>query len=419
MSRPARRWNRVVIPSASRVMKRVVLIGVLIIEIVLAVTLVCRTDRTRLQNTDFVNFYEAASIVRQGKGPRLYRRETQDPVLQSILGHKSNQYFLHPPFEAAALAPLSYLKIEQAFVVWSLINAGLLGLLPLVLMPCVPIVAQRPYFGLLGFAFFPALTALTLGQDSILLLFIVSSSYLLICKELEVAAGLVLALATIKFQYVLMLLPLLLLWRKFRAVAGFAVGSAFLVFVSALITGTSGLFEYVRFVRTFDLHSGYGGLNQTLMVNWRGFLAGIAQANPLPAYFWAGEIVLLLPAFLCLRVPQTARTRSLIFALFISIAMAAAPYAHFADMTMMLLPALLAGDYVQTAPARSILGNLMAVCCVSMFVWPLLLVVLGGHYWWNSRIYLTFPVLLLLIVVLGLELHISGGRVAGSVPGEQ
>jgi hypothetical protein len=400
-------------------MKRVVLIGVLIIEIVLAVTLVPGTDRIRLQNTDFVNFYGAASIVRQGKGSMLYRRETQDLVLQSILGHKSTQYFLHPPFEAAALAPLSYLKIEQAFVVWSLINAGLLGLLPLVLMPCVPMVAKRPYFGLLGFAFFPALTALTLGQDSILLLFILSSSYLLICKELEVAAGLVLALATIKFQYVLMLLPLLVLWRKVRTVAGFAVGWAFLVFVSALTTGRSGLFEYVRFVRSFDLHSGYGGLNQTLMVNWRGFLAGIAPADPLPSYFWAGEIVLLLPGFLSWRVPQTARTRSLIFALFISIALAAAPYAHFADMTMMLLPALLAWDYVQTAPARSILGKLMAVCCVSMFVWPLLLVVLGGHYWWNSRIYLTFPVLLLLIVTLGLELHISAERWTGSVPGEQ
>jgi hypothetical protein len=213
-------------------MKRVVRIGVLITEIVLAVTLVPHADRAHVQNTDFVNFYEAASIIRQSKGAMLYRRETQDPVLQSILGHPSNQYFLHPPFEAAALVPLSYLKIEQAFVVWSLINAGLLGLMPLMLMPCAPAVAKRPYLGLLGFAFLPALTALTLGQDSILLLFIISSAYLLIWKEQELAAGLVLALALIKFQYLLVLLPLLLLWRKSRVVAGFAVGGAFLVFVS-------------------------------------------------------------------------------------------------------------------------------------------------------------------------------------------
>jgi len=88
-------------------------------------------------------------------------------------------------------------------------------------MPCVPLVAKKPYLGLLGFAFFPALTALTLGQDSVLLLFILSSSYLLMCKDLEVAAGLVLALAAIKFQYLLIVAPLLLLWRKFRLMAGF------------------------------------------------------------------------------------------------------------------------------------------------------------------------------------------------------
>jgi Glycosyltransferase family 87 len=388
-------------------MKRVVLIGVLIIEIALAVILLPGADRTRLQSTDFVNFYAAASIVRQGKGAVLYRRETQDPVLQSILGHNSNQYFLHPPFEAAALVPLSYLKIEQAFVVWSLINAGLLGILPLVLIPCVPAVATRPYLGLLGFAFLPALTALTLGQDSILLLFIMSSAYLLICKNLEVVAGLVLALATIKFQYLLILLPMLLLWRKLRVMAGFALGGAFLVFVSWVIVGSGGLIEYIRFVRSFDLHSGYGGLNQALMVNWRGFLAGIERAGPSPAYFWGGEIILVLPGLLCLRVPQTARIRALIFALFISVAVAASPYAHFPDMTMLLLPAFLAGSNVQTAPGKTIVQKLLAFCCVSLFVWPLLLLVLGGHYWWNSRIYLTFPVLLLFIVSLGFELLVS------------
>jgi hypothetical protein len=221
----------------------------------------------------------------------------------------------------------------------------------------------------------------------------------------------------IKFQYLLILLPLLLLWCKSRVVAGFAVGAAFLVFVSWLIMGTSGLIEYVRFVRSFDLHSGYGGLNPALMVNWRGFLAGIEKATPSPACFWSGETILLLTGLLCLRVPQTARTRALIFALFISVAIAASPYAHFPDMTMLLLPIFLAGSYVQTAPRKTIAQKLIAFCCVSLFVWPLLLLALGGHYWWNSRIYLTFPVLLLFIVSLGFELYISGARqVAHSSP---
>jgi len=236
------------------------------------------------------------------------------------------------------------------------------------------------------------------------------------CKDLEVAAGLVLALAAIKFQYLLIVVPLLLLWRKFRLVAGLVGGGALLVFVSVLITGTRGLIEYVRFVRTFDLHSGYGGLNPSLMANWRGFLAGIGQANRSQAYYWAGEIILFLLGFICLGVRQRARTQNLVFALFISIAVAAAPYAHFEDTTMLLLPAFIAWDYSQTSPTRTAGAKLIAVCCAALFVWPLLLLVLGGHYWWNSRIYLTFPVLLLFIVSLVLELRISPERRADAVP---
>jgi hypothetical protein len=113
-----------------------------------------------------------------------------------------------------------------------------------------------------------------------------------------------------------------------------------------------------------------------------------------------------------LRAIKTAKTRALIFALFISIAVAAAPYAHFPDMTMLLLPAFLAWDHVQAAPTKTMVGKLMAACCVLLFMWPLLLLVLGGHYWWNSRIYLMFPVLVLFIASLALELYISEERVA-------
>jgi hypothetical protein len=397
-------------------MKRAVFIGALVFEIALALVLFPRTNSATLRTTDFVNFYAGATLVRQGRGAVLYRRETQDAVFQSILGHKSNQYFLHPPFEAAALAPLSYLRIERAFVVWTLFNAGLLALLPLLLMPCVPLVAQRPYLGLLGLAFFPALTALTLGQDSILLLFILSASYLLLCKKLDAAAGMVLAMAAIKFQYLVILVPFLLLWRRFRLMAGFAGGAALLVFISFLITGMDGLIEYVRFVRTFDLHSGYGGLNPTLMVNWRGFLAGTGNSSPI--YFWAGEIILLSLGLLCVAASEKTRTRGLTFALFISIAVEAAPYAHFEDMTLLLLPILLAWDYVHDSSARTVGTGLIAFSCGALFLWPLLLVFMGGHYWWNSRIYLTFPVILLFIAGLVAELLIFAEPGTETVPAQ-
>src|ERR1700720_1174276 len=246
----------------------IVVAGVVIIEIAVAGTLIPLTNKDRLRTTDFVNFYAGASIVHEGNGARLYDRKTQDQALESILSKESTQYYLHPPFEAAALAPMTVLGIERAFVLWTLLNVALLGLLPLVLMHCVPLVSRRPYLGLIGFCFLPTLTALTLGQDSILLLFVISLSYMLMQKKRDGASGLVLALALIMFQYVMILVPLLLLSRKVRVVAGFALGAVGLVFVSCMVTGWRGLLEYFRFLHAFNTHSGYGGLNTALMVNF-------------------------------------------------------------------------------------------------------------------------------------------------------
>jgi hypothetical protein len=88
-------------------------------------------------------------------------------------------------------------------------------------------------------------------------------------------------------------------------------------------------------------------------------------------------------------------------------------------MTMLLLAIFLAGSYIQTAPGKTTtVQRLIGLCCVALFVWPLLLLALGGHYWWNSRIYLTFPVLVLFIVGLGFELYVSGTGVGGPRPAE-
>lgn len=381
-------------------MKRVVLVGVLVIEIAVALTLAPITNRAYLQTTDFVNFYAAASVVRDGHGAALYQRETQDAALESILGFKSTQYFLHPAFEAAAFVPLSYLKIERAFVMWSLINVVLLGLMPLVLMPCAPLVARRPYLALLGFAFLPSLTALTLGQDSILLLFVLSLSYLLFYRRQHLVAGFVLALAAIKFQYLLMLVPLLLAGRKYRLVAGFGLGCACLAFLSLSVIGSSGILEYFRFLREFDIHSGYGSLNPTLMVSWRGFLAGLGETSHVRAYTLAGGIVLFAVGVACSQSPENGRKHGLIFALYVTLALAAAPYAHFPDMTLLLLPILLVLDYVAAGETSKVARRLVTFCCLSMFVWPLVLLAVGGHYWWNSRIYLVFPLILLFVILI-------------------
>jgi hypothetical protein len=393
-----------VVPSA--VMKRTaILAGVVVIEIVLALVLAPSTDHARIETTDFLNFYVGATIVREGNGRRLYQAETQQLVLRSILGRRVTEYYLHPPFEAAALVPLSYLRIERAFVVWTLLNAALLGLLPMLLAECVSFVARRPYLGLLGFAFPPVLASLTLGQDSILMLFFITAAYLLSVNKRDFAAGLVLALATVKFQIVLILALLLLGSRKFRLIGGFIVGCAVLALASVMVTGGSEIIEYFRFVRRFDLHNGYGNVNPASMMNWRGLLSGLGWTDNPRLYGAIGSVTLIALGIASSRWIRTTKNHALGFSLYVAIALAASPYNYFQDATILLLPIFLVMDLAITERMTGAREKLVVLCCVLMFIWPAVLLIFGGHYFWNSRIYLVFPVILIFIVVLAVELY--------------
>jgi hypothetical protein len=387
-------------------MKRtVLLVGVLAIEVAMFVALIPSTRHDRLMATDFVNFYAAGTIVRAGNGATLYHAATQEPVLRSILGGESFNFFLHPPFFAAAMVPLSYLKIKSAFIVWTLFNLALVGFLPVILAECTSFVARRPILGLVGMSFFPLFTTLALGQSSIVLLFVLSMGYLLLTKRHDVAAGLVLALATIKFQYVLVIVGFLLIARKFRVVAGFAAGGAVLCLVSLLVTGPAGFAQYVRFVRDFNLHDGYGVMRLAEMVNWRGFLAGMGWIKHMQEYSAAGSAALLLLGIACSRSPRTAEHPDLAFSLYVAIALAASPYAFSHDAAILLLPIFLAMDSVVSGRIGGAGAKVLACASVLVFVWPIILLVVNGDdNWWHSRIYLVFPADLLFIAALAVEL---------------
>jgi hypothetical protein len=388
----------------SAVSKRaVVLAGVAAIEIVMAVVLIPSTDHARIETTDFLNFYVGATIVREGQGRSLYQAETQQLVLKSILGHRVTEYYLHPPFEALAFLPLSYLRIERAFVIWTLLNTALLGTLPLLFAEYVSFISRKPYLGLLGFAFPPVIASLTLGQDSILVLFCISVAYLLGEKRRDFAAGLVLSLATVKFQIVLILALLLLFARKYRLVGGFVAGCAFLSLASVLVT--PGMIEYFRFVRRFDLHNGYGNVNPASMMNWRGLMAGIGWENHLRLLSAIGSAMLIALGIICSGWIRVTKNHDLGFSLYLAIALAASPYNYFQDAAILLLSIFLVMDLVVKRRFIGVRSKLAVSCCVLMFVWPVILLIFGGHYFWNSRIYLVFPVIVCFIAVLAAELY--------------
>ena len=201
-------------------------------------------------------------------------------------------------------------------------------------------------------------------------------------------AGLVLALATVKFQIVLILALLLVVSRKFRLIGGFFAGCAFLAIASVLVTGGSGIIEYSRFVHRFDLHNGYGNVNPASMMNWRGVLAGIGWEGHLRLYSTIGSAILIALGIVASQWVRATKNQELGFSLYLAIALAASPHNFFQDAAILLLSIFLVMDLVVKRRLIGVRSKLAVSCCVQMFVWPVILLIFGGHYFWNSRIYL-------------------------------
>jgi hypothetical protein len=259
------------------------------------------------------------------------------------------------------------------------------------------------------------LASLTLGQDSILMLFLICAAYALSAKKRDFLAGLVLALATVKFQIVLILALLLLVSRKYRLIGGFVAGCAFLALASVLVTGGPEIIEYFRFVHQVDLHNGYGNVNPASMMNWRGLLAGIGWQDHLRIYSTIGSVILITLGIVASRWIRSTENQELGFSLYLAIALAASPYNYFQDAAILLLPIALVMDRAVTGRIIGIRARLLVLCSALMFVWPVVLLMFGGHYFWNSRIYLVFPVIVCFIALLAAELYSQNAALPSAV----
>jgi hypothetical protein len=358
--------------------------------------------------TDFVNFYGAATIVRDGNGANLYQAETQAPIIIAILGRNNFDYFLHPPFFALVLAPLANLSYGHAFLCWTLLNVALLGVMPWLLCASIALTARRPYLGILAMIFYPTLTTLVLAQSSIVLTFVLMLSYLFLAKEHDSTAGLVLSLATIKFQYVFVIAGLLLVNKRYRAVTGFVMGTLILLAISIRVVKIRGLVEYFEFLKSYNAQRGYDAHQLALMVNWRGFLGSTGLSNHIVLFSTIGSLALIVMGVYAAVRHGTAKKTDVVLALFVTIAVLASPYTHFQDLTVLLLPLYLT---MNAAHAGQIVGwrrDASLWMCALILILPIVLVMAGGHSWQNSRIYLMFPAVLSLAAILAGELCTNG-----------
>jgi Glycosyltransferase family 87 len=209
---------------------------------------VVRFGQESLQ-ADFSAFYTAGEAERAGLSPYSTYPDHNPPLWDGLATHHVSR-FLYPPLFASFMSPLTrlpYIVAKQAWTVASLAAiAAALVVLGRALRRKPPI---ESILGLAAFValFHPLLTHLDRGQVDAFTLLAVSGALAPLVTEGDdrFGSGIWLAFGTALKPNVAGLLPFILLRRRWRAAAGWALGGLAAALLTVALQGRPGFLSYL------------------------------------------------------------------------------------------------------------------------------------------------------------------------------
>jgi Glycosyltransferase family 87 len=181
-------------------------------------------QRTLNGQNDFVSFYAGAKLSGTGQ---LYSRAANLAEIRSILGFEmEGTTYIRAPSYARVMKPLAALPYRTA---WAIFFAANLACILWFVIKFSKECPALPFFASMSIAL---LTPLLNGQDTPFLLAILGAAILLFRRNRDFPAGLVLSLCALKFHLFIFLALLLIMKKRWHAIAGGASGIAVLVLAS-------------------------------------------------------------------------------------------------------------------------------------------------------------------------------------------
>jgi Glycosyltransferase family 87 len=326
-------------------------------------------------NADFRNLYTAGYMVRSGARHRLYDYQLQGRLQGMLTSRPGLLPYVYPACTALLFAPLSLLGYRAAYGVFFAANLLLLWLSARLMRDNLPHLAALwpPLPVALFFCFLPATVALMHGQTSILLLALYCAAFASLRKERPLLAGILVGLAVLKIQFALPVALLFFLWRRWRFVAGFLAGTAAALVVSLGVTGYAVFVQYWRslLLTAADVPGRIKPLHMppAMMANLHGFAQLLLGGAP-----WVARLAVAASLLLLLWIAR--RPASLPIA--IAGALLISPYMGVHDLTLLLLPLVLALDHAAAHPRER---RARATAAVSLFLLfpPVYLLLLKWH----------------------------------------
>jgi hypothetical protein len=228
---------------------------------------------------DYPAFYAAGSIAAQGDWDELYSAERQQEEQAGLIDDEGGfLYFSYPPFVAGAYSLLGGLDYRLSFLLHTALMAlALVGAIKL-LWPWLERVGwPQPAIVALALAFYPLLRAVPGGQNTSLSLLLLAAAVRWDHEDQPMLAGIALSLLLFKPQFGVVLLPLLVISKRWRMLGGWAAGAVFLYGLSMALMGGAWVSDWWQQASSFrDLNVSANGAH---FVSIPGFIENIAGSE--------------------------------------------------------------------------------------------------------------------------------------------
>lgn len=250
----------------------VVVLVALIGALLLATTVYERDDPASRLGGDYPSFYGAGVIAWEGDWDELYSGERQQSEQAGLIDDDGGYlYFSYPPFVAGAHGFLAALGYKIGFLVHTLLLGLALFAAVRLMWPWLsrfgwPLVAV----GVVALAYYPVLRAIPGGQNTTISMLLFALALRLDHEDKPLLAGVAAALILFKPQFGLVIVPLLIVGRRWRMLAGWGAGAVLLYAISTLLMGGEWIRDWWTQAGAFrDLNLEANGAN---FVSFPGFL---------------------------------------------------------------------------------------------------------------------------------------------------
>jgi hypothetical protein len=296
---------------------------------------------------DFRHLYTAGYMVRTGHAHELYDYEAEKAFEDSLISPEAIALpFNHLAYEALLFVPLSLVNFRAAYFLMLALNLALLAVSYRLLRPYIQNLrlAWRWLPVAMFLTFLPNAVVLMQGQDSLILLIIFTAAFVALGSKRELAAGIFLGLALFKFQIVLPVAFLFLLWRCWRLIMGFTLSAAVTGAVSLALVGMSQARVYARslFAMGVGLASKADqfryGITPDAMPNLRGLIFGLFAGCLTGVYVQAITILLSVAALLIAAKAGARETGTSKLQLAITASALVSYHFLIHDMSILLIP---------------------------------------------------------------------------------